>query len=105
MLLLAMLLTGPAAADDVVDQGRALFVAKCQACHGSGGQGDGPAARALPKKLKDFTSAEFWETMDEEKLRTTIRQGKPGSSMRGFPMAEDRLEALVTYLLTLAPEG
>ncbi len=96
-----MLLLGLAFADP--NQGKATYVAKCQACHGPQGKGDGPAARALPKPPRDFTSAEFWSGQTSEKLRSTITTGKPGSAMRGFKMSEGQLDALVMYIETLRP--
>ena len=86
------------------DDGRSTYVAKCQACHGPNGRGDGPAARALPKPPRDFTSAEFWAGQTDEKLRSTITTGKPGSVMRGFNMSDEQLTALVAYIKTLRPD-
>ena len=85
-------------------EGRATYVAKCQACHGPAGKGDGPAARALPKPPRDFTSADFWTNQTEERMRSTITTGKPGSAMRGFNMSDEQLASLVAYLTTLKPE-
>lgn len=89
-------------ADPAAD-GRSTYVAKCQACHGPEGKGDGPASRALPKPPRDFTSAAFWKGQTDAKLQATISQGKPGSAMRGFTMSEPQLASLVAYLRTLQP--
>lgn len=40
-------------ADDAA-QGRAFYVKYCAACHGRGGAGDGPAARALKQQPTDL---------------------------------------------------
>jgi mono/diheme cytochrome c family protein len=85
------------------DEGKAIYVAKCQACHGSTGKGDGPASRALPKKPKDFTTAEYWKSATDESVKAVILQGMPGTIMRGFPMAPEQLTDLVAYLRSLAP--
>jgi high-affinity iron transporter len=84
-------------------EGAAVYAAKCQACHGAEGRGDGPAARALPKPPRDFTNPEFWQTMTEARLRSAITQGLPGTIMRGFPMAEPQLAQLVAYVQSLKP--
>lgn len=84
------------------EEGRAIYVAKCQACHGASGKGDGPASRALPKKPKDFTTAEYWATATDEGVQAVILQGMPGTIMRGFPMAPEQLTDLVAYLRSLA---
>jgi len=39
---------------DNIAKGKALFVANCAPCHGTGGAGDGPAAVALNPKPADF---------------------------------------------------
>ena len=96
-VLLALMLPANAAEGD----GRAIYVAKCQACHGTAGRGDGPAARALPKKPKDMTDRAFWTENGDDAVKSTILQGKPGSIMRGFPMPDDQLTDLLAYLKSL----
>ncbi len=85
------------------DAGRSVYVAKCQACHGASGKGDGAAAAALPKPPKDMTTKEFWATMTDERLKSTISNGKAGGTMRPFPMSETQLDDLATYLRSLKP--
>ena len=101
---LVLLASLPAVAWGGTEEGRALYVAKCQACHGTTGKGDGPASRALPKKPKDFTTAEFWSSTTDARLEAVILNGLPGTIMRGFgPMAPEQLSDLVAYLKSLAP--
>ena len=83
------------------EEGRAIYVAKCQSCHGPQGRGDGPAARALPKRPRDMTQPSFWTEFGDDQVRTLITQGKPGSIMRGFPMPDDQLADLLAYLKSL----
>lgn len=100
MITLLGLLATPALAG--VDEGRAIYVAKCQACHGTEGRGDGPAARALPKKPKDLSMATFWSTNTDEQVRTAITAGLPGTIMRAFPMPPAQLNDLMAYLRSFA---
>jgi mono/diheme cytochrome c family protein len=93
-LALALVSGATAAPDD----GRAVYAAKCQACHGAEGRGDGPAARALPRKPRDFSSSEFWASTTDARVRAVITQGLPGSIMRGYPMPPAQLDALLAYL-------
>ena len=96
MLTLAVLwLGGPAVA---AETGREVYVAKCQACHGDRGRGDGPAARALPKKPRDFSVPTFWASVDDAQVERVILNGLPGTIMRGFPMPPEQLDALLAYL-------
>ena len=85
--------------------GAELYAAKCATCHGAEGKGDGPAAGALPRKPRDFSTAEFWSATSEEDIRTVILKGRPGSAMRGYPMDPPKLDSLVAYLETFKPEN
>lgn len=82
--------------------GRAIYVAKCQACHGATGKGDGPAARALQRPPRDFSQPTFWASRTDDQVKAVIRTGYPGpiTLMRGFPMPEAQLDDLVVYLRT-----
>lgn len=99
MTLLAFWSVGIAAAD--TNAGKSIYAAKCQTCHGTSGRGDGPAARALPNRPRDFSSPGFWSSTTEAQVRQVIRQGKPGSIMRGFPMPDRQLSDLMLYLRSL----
>ncbi|MBT3217631.1 MAG: cytochrome c [Proteobacteria bacterium] len=100
IFVMAMFLTAASAQD--LDRGKSIYVAKCQACHGPGIKGDGPAARALPEKVPDMTTAEYWDDMTDEKLVSQIQVGKPGSTMRAFPMKPEEMSALLAYMRTFA---
>ena len=100
--MLALLLTFSAFAGDPA-AGQAAYVAKCQACHGHHGEGDGPAAAALPKQPPNFTHAEFWHGMTDDHLKAAITQGKPSGVMRPFPMDDQQVDDLVTFLRTFEP--
>lgn len=95
------LLTALAAPPDALATGRAIYAAKCQACHGPNGAGDGPAAKALPKPPADLSDPEYWKKTDPEQVRAIITSGKPGTIMRGFPMKPTKMSALLTYLQSL----
>ena len=104
-VLATLLLATPALAQDGdATKGAALYKAKCSACHGPEGGGDGPAAGALPRPPADLRSADFWTRMTDERLRDTITKGKPGTAMRPFPMSDDNLSNLTAYLRSLQPE-
>lgn len=89
-------------ASAAVDDGKSIYTAKCSACHGASGKGDGPAARALPKPPRDFTDPAFWAGTNDDAVKTVIKNGLPGTIMRGFPMPEDQSAALVAYLRSFA---
>lgn len=101
--MLPLLLTLDAPAHAGAEEGRAIYVAKCLACHGAEGHGDGPAARALPKKPRDLGSTAFWTATTEAQVRAVITNGLPGTIMRGFPMPASQLDDLLAYVRSLAP--
>jgi high-affinity iron transporter len=102
--VIPMLLAFDTPASAAAEDGRAIYVAKCLACHGAEGHGDGPAARALPKRPRDLGTAAFWANTTEAQVRAVITNGLPGTIMRGFPMPATQLDDLVAYVRSLAPE-
>jgi mono/diheme cytochrome c family protein len=87
-----------------VPKGAATYAAKCAACHGTQGRGDGPVAASLPRKPRDLSNPEFWATVPLSKVRSAVTDGIPGSAMRGYPMPAPQLTELVTYLRSFATE-
>ena len=84
--------------------GQATYTANCMACHGTDGDGQGPAAIALNPAPKSFTEPTFWEGKDNDALKTTIKAGKPGTAMSGFTQLSDSDVAnLIAYLETFKP--
>lgn len=103
ILVLLALGAAPARAADA-EGGKAIYAAKCLACHGEQGKGDGPAAAALPKPVPDLTKPEFWKDMTDDRLKSSISNGKPNGVMRPFPMKPEQMDNLVAYLRTLEPK-
>jgi mono/diheme cytochrome c family protein len=90
---------------DQITKGKALFAVNCASCHGTTGQGNGPASAALNPKPRDFTSG-FWRYGGgEARVVRTISEGSPGTAMAAFtgiPL-EDRF-ALAHYVRSLGPK-
>ena len=101
LLVVFGLTAGPAQAADTA-RGQSLYTAKCLACHGKEGKGDGAAARALPTPPPDMSAAAFWEDRKDEDVKTVLVNGTPGGVMRAFPMADDQMADLLAYLRSLA---
>lgn len=97
----ALLLSATALADD---PGKSVYDAKCVACHGASGKGDGPAALALEKPPPDFTTADFWKGLSDDHIRTILTSGTPGGTMRAFPIKPEQMDALLVYLRTFQPK-
>lgn len=103
--MFSLLLTLSAPVQAGPEEGRAIYVAKCLACHGAEGHGDGPAARALPKRPRDLGATAFWSSTTDAQVRAVITNGLPGTIMRGFPMPPSQLDDLLAYVRSLAPEA
>jgi high-affinity iron transporter len=61
-----------------------LYAAQCAACHGPGGQGDGPAAAGLEPPPIAFTDAARAAQRSPLALYEAISQGVQGTAMAGF---------------------
>ncbi len=89
---------------------QSLFSTHCSACHGSGGEGDGPAAEFLLPRPRDFIGSPFrFATMGGNRnqiildIQRTITQGVPRSAMHGFGgvLSEPIIAGLARYVLNL----
>lgn len=100
--MLSLLLASTVLAADPA-AGRTLYAASCTACHGTAGNGKGPAAVALKPRPTDFTNAAWWTGKTDEQLTVSIRAGRPGTSMTPFTELTDAEVAdLVAYLRTFS---
>jgi high-affinity iron transporter len=65
-------------------QGQAIYDSRCAFCHGSTGNGDGPAGAALNPRPVAFAGADYWKAANLETMRGVIKNGKPGTAMVPF---------------------
>ena len=90
-----------------------LYRKHCIRCHGTAGDGRGPAARLLSPYPRDFRLGKFKfkstpqgskPTADD--LARTLRMGIPGTSMPSFSLLRDsEIEALAEYVIYLSARG
>ncbi|HXV98576.1 MAG TPA: cytochrome c, partial [Anaerolineae bacterium] len=76
---LRLLASPPAQSPDTspsVSGGRALWAENCQPCHGSTGQGDGPATQNIPDPLPDFSNPEIAEQHRPAENFDVIKNGR-----------------------------
>jgi mono/diheme cytochrome c family protein len=90
-------------------RGRDLFTAYCLGCHGEKGEGDGPAARYVNPKPRNFGEGKFRIVStangypSDDDLMHVITRGMPGSAMLPFAhLSEDDRRALVAQVRRLA---
>lgn len=100
-------LYGPPASTDT-PHGPQLYARHCQACHGEQGDGNGPAARFLYPRPRNFGEAKFRLATTangiptDQDLMAVITRGMPGSAMVPFGhLSEADRTALVAQVRTL----
>ena len=76
--------TTTASADGINDKAKQMFATVCATCHGSDGQGDGPAAKALDPKPRNYTDTSWQASVTDEQIRKTILMG--GAAVGKSPM-------------------
>jgi DMSO reductase family type II enzyme heme b subunit len=95
--------TGPGdAVAQEAARGLELYTTNCAACHGDKGDGNGPAARFLFPRPRNFGEAKFRlvstsaAVPSDDDLQRVIRNGMPGSAMFAFGHLGDAdIQALV----------
>ncbi len=98
--------------DDIVANGRAVFVAQCSRCHGLEAKGDGVDAKRLWIAPRDLTSGKFkfkstaygTPPSDDDISNGIIGHGLAGSGMPSFAnLDKDVRASLVAYIKTISP--
>jgi len=96
-------------AADPVAEAAEIYTNRCTVCHGEGGKGDGAGSAALDPKPRDFTSADWQSSVDDEHLRKIIVYGGAGVGKAPTMPANPDLDAkpevvaeLVKYIRGLA---
>jgi mono/diheme cytochrome c family protein len=88
-----------------IRRGKAVYEHPCQACHGVGGWGDGPDAKALKVAPANFHRFSSFLKSDEELLRT-IEHGVVFSPMHAWrgQLTDGEMQDVVTYIRILAQQ-
>ena len=87
-------------------RGKDVYQRHCQACHGVGGWGDGPDAKALKVAPANFHRFSSFLKSDEELLRT-IEHGVVFSPMHAWrgQLTDGEMQDVVAYIRLLAQQG
>lgn len=85
-----------------VEQGRKIYQARCQECHGEQGRGDGPRAALLAPRPGNLVSAATSSKTDEELLKI-ITRGIPRTAMHGWEkeLSEDDRRNVLAFIRSL----
>lgn len=96
VLLGIALLGSSLAADSEYDRGKCLYFIKCQICHGSHGNGKGPAGVSLTPSPRNFTDPNFWKGNMEERVAITVKNGF--GPMPAFNLKPEDVKAIYFYI-------
>jgi mono/diheme cytochrome c family protein len=93
----------PAETDRLRDRGAILYIRMgCGACHGTTGEGDGPARTA---GIRDFSRGRFIRGIEMEDVFLTLRVGIEGTAMAAYDgVSDEDLWALAAYIRVLLRE-
>jgi DMSO reductase family type II enzyme heme b subunit len=108
----------PEETEELQEKGRGIYMERCSFCHGLMGDGEGPAAKYLDPRPRDFTLGTFkFRTTQSGELPTnddlfrTVSRGLPGTAMQSFDsdrikngLSEDQRWAVIAYIKTFAQE-
>ena len=108
----------PEATEAFVEQGREIYFRRCSFCHGLLGDGEGPAAKFLDPRPRDFTLGTYkFRTTQSGQLPTdsdlfrTVSRGLQGTAMQSFDsdliktgLSEEDRWAVIAYIKTFAFE-
>lgn len=105
------ILNGKEVKASTLNLGYTTYVEYCIQCHGMEGKGNGPAAIGLLPPPRDFTQGLYkfaWvpygELPHDEDLARIIRHGLKGTAMLPWDISDERLNAVIQYIKTFAPE-
>jgi len=100
-------------AGEVLAEGRRLYAEHCLHCHGVAGDGNGPTAKYLNPKPRDyrrglfkFTSTHYDYKPRREDLARIVTDGIPGTYMPSFKLLKpEENAAIVEYVMFLSMRG
>ena len=93
------------ARDVLLTQGRVIYLARCVACHGIDGRGDGPlAANLIGPPVGNLTDSEWKHGDRPAQVIAVIGQGVPNTRMEGWGRVLDppEIRAAAAYVYDLA---
>jgi mono/diheme cytochrome c family protein len=91
-----------------IAQAREIYAARCVACHGETGAGNGPGAAALDPKPRDFRLPDWQKSVTDDHIKKVVLYG--GAAVGKSPLMvpnpdlkgnEHVLNALVSYVRSL----
>jgi mono/diheme cytochrome c family protein len=94
----------PGEAADVA-RGKKIYRMMCLKCHGKQGKGDGPKAKTLSKKPRDYTNKEEMSKLTDDDLKKAVIEGKKPMPAFQARLKDKDVENVIAYIKTLAGGG
>jgi cytochrome c len=99
-------------AKPIIEKGKTIYMNRCQKCHGTTGEGDGPSAEFLSVKPASFKEGKMFidkEGIDmepEDRIAMVIRKGGPSAKksklMQAYPdLSDQEIQDVIGFLKTL----
>ena len=102
----------PEATEAFTEQGHQIYIQRCSFCHGLLGDGNGPAAKYMDPRPRDFTLGTFkFRTTQSGELPTdtdlfrTVSRGLKGTGMQAFDnqiikngLSEEQRWQVISYI-------
>lgn len=96
-----------------LQRGHDVYTAQCAGCHGTTGDGNGPAGQYLNPPPRDYRNGVFKFTSTprgskprHDDLKRILKYGAKGTSMPAFRfLPEDDIEAVIKYVQVLSARG
>ena len=89
LLVLHLIDLSPEQYPDIAE-GKKLFRASCQSCHGAGGAGDGPLSASFTPRPVSFLDDSLMQFIPPLQVFNTARLGVKGTGMRAFDELSDK---------------
>ena len=95
-----------------IDSGRRSYERRCASCHGVDGDGNGPAAKFMVTRPRDFTSGIYklistgkGNAPTDQDLYRTISMGMRGTAMPAWKkLPEQERSEIIAYIKTFSPD-
>ncbi len=81
--------------------GADIFKTRCALCHGPDGHGDGPSAKALNPKPRNFHDKAYMSTRPDDSLLAVIHNGKGAMPKWGGVLKEEEIAAVLKHIRDL----
>ncbi len=86
-----------------LEVGRRIYEKDCAVCHGADGRADTPAAKVLQPRPSNFADPIEMARLDDGRMYSAIKLGRPGTSMGGWGelLSPAEIIDLMRYIRTL----